>query len=120
MSKQKGFTLIELVLFIVVIAITATAMTTAFQNILAKLPNTNRNTVAIELGQGRMEFILGQRYINGFSNYSDLCMGGSPPAVCLTLPGYTVSSSITGSNPQTVTVTVSGSGSAVITSQVGS
>jgi len=114
---SPGFTLIELIIFIVIVGIAATAILLSFQTVLSKSPDTNKQTIATELAEGRMDLIIGQYYIYGLSSFSDIC-NGSSPAVCMTISGYTVSSSITGTGPKTITVTVSGSGSAVLTAQV--
>lgn len=113
---RAGFTLIELVLFLVILSIAAVAILLTFQTILTALPNAHNQTTAIELAQGRMDVILGQYLQNGFSSFSDPCPGA---AVCMTLTGFTVTSSITGSTPtKTITVTASGRGSAILTMQV--
>ncbi len=112
----SGFSLIELVFFIVIFAIASIAILRSFQAILTVLPNANRQNVATELAQGRMDVILGQFLLKGFNNFSDPCPGA---AVCQTLTGYTVNSAITQSgSTKTVTVTVSGLGSAILTMQV--
>ncbi|MDX2165304.1 MAG: prepilin-type N-terminal cleavage/methylation domain-containing protein [Gammaproteobacteria bacterium] len=116
---SAGFTLIELILFIVIIGIAAIAVLLSFQTLLTKSPNTNRQTTAIILAQSRMDVIMGQYYQNGFASFSDICSGGSPAAVCQTQTGYTITSSIINNGAsKTITVTVSGLGDAIITTQV--
>ncbi len=118
-KRTLGFTLIELIVFIVVLAIAAVTTLIAFQSIMTASPNSQRETVAIELAQARMDFIMGQFYQFGFGNFSDTCQSGSPPAVCLTMTGYTTTSSITTSgSTETITVTVTGLGSAILTTEV--
>lgn len=112
---SSGFSLIELIVFIVIVGISVVAVLLSFQTLLTRSPNTNRQTVAIELAQGRMDVILGQYYQNGYSSFADICPGA---AVCQSLTGYTITSAITGSDPKTITVTVSGLGSAILTTQV--
>jgi MSHA pilin protein MshD len=112
----KGFTLIELILFIVIMGIAATAVLLSFQTLLAKSPNANRQTTALELAEGRMDVILGQYYQAGFTNFGDICPGA---AVCQTLSGYSINSSITNNGAsKTITVTVSGLGDAILTIEV--
>ncbi|HEV2614609.1 MAG TPA: prepilin-type N-terminal cleavage/methylation domain-containing protein [Gammaproteobacteria bacterium] len=113
---SSGFTLIELIVFIVIVGIAATTALLSFQTVLSKSPNANHQTTALELAEGRMDIIMGQYYQNGFAGFADICPGA---AVCMTLTGYTVTSSITGSAPtKTITVTVTGLGSAILTMQV--
>ena len=112
----SGFTLIELILFILIMGIAAMTVLLSFQTILARSPNANRQTTALELAEGRMDIIMGQYYQVGFSNFGDICPGA---AVCQSLSGYTVTSSITNNGAsKTITVTVSGLGDAILTMQV--
>ena len=124
--KLRGFSLIELIVFILIIAIVTSALLVSFQTILQVSPTGNRQTTAIGLAQERMDLILGQRRLKGFSSFSNPCASGSPPAICTALTGYTVTSNIAAttisgdSNYKTITVTVSGLGNAVLTTLVGS
>ena len=116
---SAGFTLIELILFIVIVGIAAIAVLLSFQTLLTKSPNTNRQTTAITLAGARMDVIMGQYYQAGFASFSDICSGGSPAAVCQTQAGYTIASSIINNGTsKTITVTVSGLGDAILTTQV--
>ncbi len=117
MRQHAGFSLIELVVFIVVISFAISGIFLAFTTALQKAPLSNPQTIAIELASARMEIIIGQRRINGFSNFSDPCAGGSQPVMC-TLPagitGYTTTSTIstytvgTDSNYKVINVVVTG------------
>lgn len=124
---QKGFTLVELAIFIVVVGLIAAAILLAMSVSLQKSPTINRETTALALAQLRMELILGQRRINGFG-FTDPCSGAGAPAVCTPLTGYTVTSSITtpssvpgdvAAGYKLITVTASGLGDAVVKSLVG-
>ena len=125
-GKSAGFSLIELIIFILIIGIAASAVLTSFQTILQKSPTGNRQTTAIALAQERMDLILAQRQLQGFSSFIDPCASGSPPAICTAPTGYTVTANIAAitiggdSNYKTITVTVSGSGDAVLKTLVGS
>ena len=120
-QKMSAFTLIEMTIFIVVLGIVAFGIMMAFNAALEKGPSIEYSIQAAELAQERMSFILGQRYINGFSSFTDLCTGGSPPSICTPPTGFTVSSSITSvsSTIKQITVTVSGLGASTLISQVG-
>lgn len=125
-GKSSGFTLIEMIVFIVIIGIAATAILTSFQAVLQKSPTGNHQTTAVGLAQERMDLILAQRQLIGFSGFIDPCNSGSPPAICTAPTGYTINSNISAltisgdSNYKTITVTVSGSGDAVLKTLVGS
>lgn len=112
---QKGVTLIELVIFILIISIGLAAVTVVMTTVLTRAPLMQQTSEALSLAQGRMEIILGWRYLFGYQNLVDPCLSVSPPAMCSnTLPGYTVTSLITpisingDANYKRVTVTVVG------------
>jgi hypothetical protein len=97
----KGFSLIELVVFIIVMGLAAAAIVVPLKTALginSAIPSYQ--TIALELAQQRMELILGQRRLNGYPP-TDPCTFGSPPSVCTAPTGYTVSATLT-------TVTISG------------
>jgi len=120
MSRLRGFSLVELLVFIVIFGFAAYALLRSFAGVLPRSPTPAQLTQATQLAQERMELILGQRDVRGFSNIVDLdpCNVGAP-AVCANAGGYTVVSAGTGAgapvawngNPTTdyklVTVTVS-------------
>lgn len=112
-KNNAGFSLIELVVFIVVMGIAITGIFLAFQTALQKSVVATPQIIANLLAQGRMDIIVGQERINGFNSYSDIC----PAAAVCTLPaalsGYSISSSITtttisGDTYNIITVTASG------------
>lgn len=95
-KNSAGFTLIELVIFIVIIGIAVSGIFLAFSTALQQTPLVNPQTTANELASARMEIIIGQRRMNGFTTLTDPCVS-SPPAVC-TVPagitGFTITSTI--------------------------
>ena len=113
-KKQSGVSLIELIIFIIVLSILGSGILIAFVVSLEKTPNINRISRATELAQGRMEFLLGQNKLNGFSTtMTDPCDGATPPDICSTptIPvNYQIASTITDWNSNTdfkeITVTV--------------
>lgn len=131
-KTQQGVTLIELVMFIIILAILGVGLVTTYVNLLTQSDEPNRLTVANLLAKERMELITGQRRItnlDAFENLADPC--GSSTAGTCTLPSqledYSVGSSISelfSLNPQTapaggssanyklITVTVNGPGDA--------
>ena len=126
MKKQmRGLSLIELVIFIVVLGLALSSIFLAFTTALQQSVAVNPQTTANELAQMRMNIILGQRRLQGYNvlapgTNTDWC-GASPPAVCTInagITGYTVTSviatyTISGdSNYKIITVTVTGPQSA--------
>jgi Tfp pilus assembly protein PilE len=118
MKPFKGQTLIELVIFIVVLGIVLTPLLTVFNSVLKRSNQPQYLLTAAQLADARMNMILQQRRINGFTNISDPCSTGSLNA-CTALKAfatnhYVVSSSIPPAvnGIQTVTVTVTGTGTA--------
>ena len=77
----RGFTLIEAVVFIVVVGIAAVALFRMFSQTLPRSPAPSQLTQAAQLAQERMELILGRRSAAGFSAMNDPCVGGTPPPI---------------------------------------
>lgn len=108
--RVSGFSLLEVVIFIVVLGVLLAGLLVAFTSPLSKSPQAGQLDMAAELAQQRMELILGQRRAVGFAAFADPCPG---PAVCTPPAGYTVTSSIAGgwtdpANFKIVTVDVTG------------
>lgn len=123
MNKQRGFTLIELVLFIVITGILASAILLGFVAALQKFPNVRQNMIALQTAQQCMEWLLGQRQLNGYSTV--ICPSTTVPSFCTAPSGYSVTTDISctnisgDNNYKTFTVTVSGLGDATLTSLLG-
>ncbi|MBI5450594.1 MAG: type II secretion system protein [Gammaproteobacteria bacterium] len=124
---MQGFTLIELIIFIMVVGILAIGLMQTFTNTLFGSSRPSQTLVATGLARERMELILGQRRkamgLTTFTNANfDPCT--SAPAAthsaCTPIPsGYTVTSSYAAtwsgsSNYRDITVTVSGKGDATL------
>lgn len=130
LKKNAGFSLVELVVFIVVIGIVAVAMIVPMNMASENSANPLYDTIAYELAQERMELILGQRYMaTTFSSFADPCATTPTLPVC-TFSGYTVVANISaGTAVRTITVSVTGpkigatggaNASATLTATVGS
>jgi prepilin-type N-terminal cleavage/methylation domain-containing protein len=119
---QRGFSMIELIMVIVVIGIAGAALLRLFPLTRAGAPTPAQMTVANQLAQERMELILGTRHTLGFSSIVDPCASGTPTP-CSTVSGYTITTRGVPSGPPSpdtwsvdantthfrqVTVTVSG------------
>jgi len=119
MRHQRGLSLIELVIFIVVMGIMASGALIAFKNVLLSNNSPGADLQAAQLADARMNILLISRLTNGFPLVSDPCVAGSP-AACTALASYatttglTVGSSIGAASGgvQTVTITVTGNGQA--------
>lgn len=128
MRLYRGFTLIEIVVFIIVLSLVAIMMMIGMNMSLKGSPDVTRETQAIILAQQRMEIIAGQRLNFGFPFFADPCGAGPfPDILCgegAFANGYTVSSTITPSwsgNPDLtlIVVNVTGPATFTLTSLVG-
>lgn len=127
MNKQHGFTLIELIIFIIVTTILGTTVFIAANNALINLSKTLYQAVASETAKQCMEYYIGQRRLNGYSTL-DGANCTSPlttPSICTPPSGYAlvancVNTNISGdSNYNTITVSVTGPGNANLTYLIG-
>ena len=121
---MKGYTLIELVVFIVVISLSVSILLPFFFFSRYIRTNSDRLT-AQQLAQVRMELILSRRQIDGYDSFTDPCNDTSPPSECTALSGYSVTSNVDNAdvtwsapNYKVITVTVSGNGAATLKSLV--
>lgn len=126
LKKYHGQTLIELIIFIVIMGIVITGSMTVFRTVLLKSNQPGYILTAAQLANARMDLIIQKRHqpddTNGFINLSDPCSSGSLDACAAlntfaTSRGYVVTSTpnpittaVDGS--KTVTVTVTGTGNA--------
>jgi type II secretory pathway pseudopilin PulG len=110
----EGFSLLEVVVFIVVLGVLLAGLVAAFSSSLRLSPQAGELDLVAELAQQRMELILAQRRATGFPAFADPCVPGPGPAACVPPAGYTVASSIAAgwggdpSNFKVVTVDVTG------------
>jgi len=87
--RVRGFTLIEIVIFIVIAGIAGVALLQMFRQTMPRSPAPTQLTQATQLAQERMELILGRRSVVGYNALNDPCVGGTPPAICTSTFGYT-------------------------------
>lgn len=117
LSRQRGVSLIELIVFMVVMGVIAVALANTLTVGLLAGSSTAELTQAQQIAQERMEMILGQRQRNYFSGFTagnfDPC--GPPPAICTPVKtGFSVATNFTApyngdDNYAQVQVTVSNS-----------
>ena len=100
---QRGVTLIELIAFIVIMGIAVVALLSMYRAVMPRSTTPAQITLATQLAQERMELLLGQRAIYGYSTtvLTDPCVGGPPPAICTNqyTPSGLYSIVVTGVNP---------------------
>ena len=116
MMKNQGFNLIELVIFIVILAI-GVGVLVPLVTTTRYIHRIDKQTQAIELAQQRMELVLTQKQIAGFASFTDPCAGATPPTVCTPLNGFVITTNIINNwggdpNYKVITVDVTGDGSA--------
>lgn len=120
--RSRGFSLIEAIVFIVVVGLMAAALAVSFAGPLRSSPRAGELDRLAELTQQRMELILAQRRAAGFAGFTDPCNPGPGPAACTAPTGYTVTASIAtgwGGDPasyKVVTVSATGPASSISTS----
>jgi len=84
--RQKGASLIELVVFIVIVSIAVTGVLIAFSASLRGGPTSRQLTIATQLAQERMELILAQKQVLGFACFTvprfDPCQAAPAVGAC--------------------------------------
>ena len=124
-ANQAGVTLVELVAFIVIVALLATGLIAAFTLAMKDTPKSGEITHALQLAQERMELILAYKKSKGFTALIDPCTLAPPPAQCTSPSGYSVSvppfTNWNGSTEyKTITVDVTGLQAITLTAVVAS
>lgn len=89
-----GFSLVEAIVFIVVVAVLLAGIVVALGTGLRSSPRAGEIDLAAELAQQRMELILAQRRSAGYAAFADPCSPGPGPSECLPPPGYAIASGI--------------------------
>ncbi len=116
-KNQCGFTLIELIVFIVLVAILLTGLVASTFQVLGDTFKTENLGKAQDFAIQRMELILGQKRQQGYTVFTDPCNPGPGPAIC-SVPaaaGFTVIRTspatlppLAGSGETTIVITVTG------------
>lgn len=130
LAAIAGYSLIELVVFIVVLGILGVALFTGLSTALMTSAVSPAGIDATQLAQQRMELILAQKRRLGFAGFVsasfDPCTSAPPSTqpVCTSIPaGYTVSSTLStnwggNTNYKVITVTVTGKEQAALVALV--
>jgi Tfp pilus assembly protein PilV len=117
-KNYSGFTLIEIVIFIVVTAVIVGTILRAGGTGLLSAADTENQVTANLLAQQCMEWMLGNRRLNGYTTYT--CPSTPGGTLCASVTGFTVSNSVVcttlgaDSNFKTLVVTVTGDGDATL------
>lgn len=117
-NSHFGFTLIEVVIFIVVTSIIVGVILRAGSAGLLSSGDTREQVTANMLAQQCMDWMLGNRRLNGYNIYS--CPSTPGGTLCANVTGYTVTNSVTcttlsgNTNFKTLSVTVSGNAGATL------
>lgn len=121
--KLYGFTIIEVLVFIVISSMIMSTVLLSARTALRSAPTTHQQWVALQTAQQCMEWYLNQRRLLG---YSTLTCPSTPTATACSAPsGFTVSTTIScttwnsDSNYKTITVNVSGLASLSLSTLVG-
>lgn len=117
-----GFTLIEILVFIMVSGLLMSTILLGATTALRAAPDVHENVVALQTARGCMAWMLGQVRLLGYSTYS--CPSSATPSFCSAPSGYSVGVSVACATwnsdaYKTITVTVSGRGNAQLFAQVG-
>jgi type II secretory pathway pseudopilin PulG len=122
-QQLKGFTLIEVLAFIIITSLMMTTMLIGGNNALLNAPTTHQQWLATQTARSCMEWFLDQRRLNG---YASLTCPSNPTVTACTAPaGLTVSTAITctswngDANYKKITVTVAGQANSTISVLLG-
>lgn len=111
--KNRGFTLVELVVFIIVLGILAGGLLRAYSAVFLGTANSSKMTVVSGLAAKCVGWYIGQRRIYGYGSIN--VPGTTVPSFCTAPTGYNITTSAnnttippdTISNYKTITVNVS-------------
>jgi type II secretory pathway pseudopilin PulG len=122
MKKLAGFTLIELVLFIMLTSILASTILLSVRTTLKATPVQHDNYIAFQSARACLDGMLGEKALFGLAFFS--CPSTTVPGNCLAPTGYNLAVNIActtlngDTSFETITVTVTGTGSATLTALI--
>jgi type II secretory pathway pseudopilin PulG len=115
MKKSKGFSLLELIIFVVVIGIAATTILSSMEMILKTQHTTQENGTAVQAASRCLEWFWGQNQMNGYSSVTS--PSTTVPSFCSVPSGFSIAVSVVNTtiaseaSYKTISATVSGKGS---------
>lgn len=122
-QTQSGFTLIEIIVFIIVSSLLMATLLLGADTALRKQPTIHQQWVAMQTAKQCMEWFLDQRRLNGYSSLT--CPSSPTASQCSAPSGLSVSTSIACTTWngdaafKTIIVTVSGLANASVSTQIG-
>jgi len=123
MNRQQGFSLIEVLVFIVVTSLMMSTFLLGANTAMKNSPTLHQQWVAMQTARQCMEWYLDQRRLNGYASLT--CPSTPTDAACSAPSGLSVSTSIScttwnsDTEYKTITVTVSGNANASLSAQIG-
>jgi type II secretory pathway pseudopilin PulG len=121
--KFAGFTIIEVVAFIIVTSLVMTTILLSATLTLRNAPKVHQQWVALETAKRCMEWFVQQRRLNGFAS---LACPSTPTATACSAPsGYTITNTIacttwnSDTEFKTLTVAITGNASVSLSTQLG-
>ena len=121
--KQRGFTLIEALVFIVVSGLLLSVLLLGSVTALRNAPNVHQQWLAMQLARQCMEWFIEQRRLNGYTTFS--CPSTPSVSACAAPSGFSVNTSVScttwnsDTHYKTITITVSGLANTSLSAQVG-
>lgn len=91
MKKNQGFTLIELVIFILIVGLLAAGILASYNTSLRGTARLKYQTSATGYAMKCLEWFLGQRYLKGFDNIS---CNTTVPNFCNVPSGFTITTNV--------------------------
>ena len=122
MTKAAGFTLIELVLFIMVTSIMASTVLLTLRTTMKATPAQHNNYLALQAARGCLDSMLAAKALFGWAYYT--CPSSAVPSTCAAPTGYNLAVNVacltlnTDSAYKSITVSVGGLGSAALTTLI--
>ena len=122
LQKYAAFTLIELIIFIVVIGIVGTSILVALNSVLRGEHVPSRQVIATQTATKCADWYLGQRQLHGFNTAALTCPSTAVPGFCAAPSGYIITTNVActtlygeaNANYKTINIVVSGAGNASI------
>lgn len=83
LKSMLGVTLMEMLVFLVVLSILTSGFFIAYREILTNVDQPGQISIATERAQARLDLIMGQKRRHGYANFIDPCDVGSPSPICV-------------------------------------